>query len=458
MYVPLNQSWGAARARGRDMARGLTRFDPEALRSLRLSHGKRANRPHPLTAEALGAMVGASKSQILDYEQGRHTPDPKRIQALAAALDVTPEQLMLTEGREAWDVADVRRAGGLRAQDIYSALGVSPKSYRRFEAGGIVPARSPRFLDDTAAALDISYSDLDRAVNNIAAVRFRRRRSLELVWRLAEIYVYPPGSWAGPGVDDDEIVELASLYGRPPQRIRRLLTHSLEELRHKYLRMRREEVIAQYDPDAARQQRAVSAFETWNEIFQRELLLIPDLMERFHRSAQPSEAWQALVDLSESDAYAPDGPWVLAALLGSPNAALSLPPSLVHQREFRGLPGLQLSHSGRDHVRRFTGFYSALYPTLRRPRTPARGSSAARPLRLGLAQGNDARKDRFVIPPHSLDMLIKRADGSGRVILHPGPSTKLLISLPMSLNAGPTRQPVTIDVTPSEPTHDIGEI
>ncbi|MEV6331478.1 helix-turn-helix transcriptional regulator [Streptomyces sp. NPDC051909] len=432
------------------MARGLTRFDPEALRTLRASYADGEGVPRPLSAEALGAMVGASKSQILDYEHGRHTPDPQRVLALAGALRVEPELLMQQEDRETWGVADVRRASGLRAQDILSVVGVSPKSYRRFEVQGIVPARKPRFLDDVAAALRISHNDLDKAVSNIPAVRARRRRSVQLIWRLAESYVYPPGLWTGPAADDAEIAELATLYGRPAQRIRRLLSYSLQELRHKYLRMRREEIIAQYDPDPSRQQRAHSAVETWADLFNRDLLLIPDHIERFHRSAQLSEGWQALIDLSDADAYGTDGPWVLTALLANPQSASALPPSLVRRRDFRGLPGLQLSGAGRDHVRRFADFYAVLFPTLRRPRMPGRGNTNARPLRLSFGVGGDARQERLALPPHTYELLSKRADANGSVTLNLEPQTQILINLSSIPGTGPARQPATIDLSPPD--------
>ncbi|MFH8729415.1 helix-turn-helix transcriptional regulator [Streptomyces termitum] len=422
------------------MTRGLTRFSPDALQALRSSYTDATGKLHPLSAEALGAMVGASKSQILAYEHGRHVPDPKRVRALAEALRVLPEQLMLEEGRDSWDVADIRRASGLRVQDILEALGVSPKSYRRFEVKGIVPARRPRFLDDVASALQISYLELDKAMNNIPEVRFRRTRCRLLVWNLAEKYVYPPGPWAGPSVDDAEILEISSLYGRPPQRIRRILSHSLEELRHKLLRMYREQVVAQYDLDAARQNRAYAAVDTWNDLFNRELGIIPEHIERFHRSAQSSDGWQALIDLSESEATGPDGPWVLTAVFPNPAAAASLPPSMVRQKEFRGLVSVQLTPTGQNHVRRFTEFYAALFPTLRRPRPPARGYGNARGIRLIFGGVTDARQDRLVIPPRAYEALAKRADPSGGVALQVDPLTQLY------LNLSATSKPVTADL------------
>ncbi|WP_156725786.1 helix-turn-helix domain-containing protein [Streptomyces apocyni] len=432
------------------MARGLAHFDPGALLALRTNHTDVDGTPLPLTAEALGALVGATKAQILAYENGHHTPDPRRIRALAKALRVAPQELMRHEGRASWDVAGIRRASGLRAQDIVKALSISPKSYRRFEAQGIVPVRRPRFLDDVASALGISHGALDRAISNIPTVRSRQRRTVDLIWMLAERYVYPPGTWQGPNASDPEIVELAVLYGRPPQRIRRVLSHVLEELRHKIVRMRREEVIAQYDPDRVRQQRAQAAVESWADLFHRELALIPDHLERFHRSAQPSDAWQVLVDLYEAEAHAADGPWVLAVLL-APRTVPLLPPSLVRRREFRGVAAVQLTHAGWDHVRRFAGLYAALHPGLRRPHVQPRSSSASRSFRLNFGPPVEGKQERFVIPPSSLEALLKKADSNGIVEVWPTPNVRLALPLLGAASTATARQSATIDIaSPSD--------
>ncbi|MEU1895688.1 helix-turn-helix domain-containing protein [Streptomyces pristinaespiralis] len=385
----------------------------------------------PLTAEALAERVGTTKSQILAYENGRQTPDPKRIKELADALDVQPRHLMSQGRRRQWDVAANRRASGLRAKDVVQKLCISPKSYRRFEQQGIVPVRRPRFLDDVSETLGITQRRLQAAIDNIPAVMERRQRTAALTMELSTRYVSRPGLWKGPDLEDAGILELAALYGRPPQRIRRIMTHVLGELRQTAVRMKRERVIADFDPDPARQQRAWSAIERWNEFLEAEIERIPRQLEGFHRSAQPSDAWQVLVDLHDAGT-GPKGPWVVSTLLGRPETLRLLPPSLVRQQSFDGAPASQLTALGNFHVRSFHELYAALYPGLRRPRFRAsrnnQGSArtAARPEASFVLPG---RQERFVIPPHTLDELLLSSGGKGPFELWPTPNLRLTFGL-----------------------------
>ncbi|WP_406324851.1 helix-turn-helix domain-containing protein [Streptomyces niveus] len=408
------------------MARGLADFDPQALYEFRSAKIQVGGGVGPLTAEMLADRVGTTKAQILAYENGHRTPDPQRIRALAEALHVRPQDLMRREGRRNWEVADIRRASGLRAGDVVKELCISPKSYRRFEQQGIVPVRRPRFLDDVAGVLGITYAALQAAIDNIPAVMERRDSSAEIVRELARRYVHNPGVWTGPDLEDPGVLQLAALYGRPPQRIRRILTRALGELRLLSVRMRREKIIADFDPDLARQQRAISAIERWEEAYSMEVARIPVRLEGFHRSAQPSDAWQALVDLSDADTR-PDGPWVFTSLLGRPETLAQLPPFLVKQHEFDGVPAAQLTASGHVHVRNFQEMYAALYPGLRRPRARAsrRSAGTARSAREGgfTLRG---RPERFVIPPHALDQLILSSE-KGPTDIRVAPNLRLSI-------------------------------
>lgn len=387
------------------MARGLADFDPRALYEFRSAKIYVEGGAGRLTAEALAKRIGTTKAQILAYENGHRTPDPQRIRALAEALGVRPQDLMRREGRRGWDVADIRRASGLTAGDVVKELCISPKSYRRFEQQGIVPVRRPRFLDDVAGALGVKYVALQAAMDNIPAVAERRRRGAEIIQELAGLYVHNPGVWRGPDLEDPGVLQLATLYGRPPQRIRRILTRLLGELRQLSVRMQREKIIADFDPELAHQQRAISAIERWEEVYSMEIARIPVRLEGFHRSAQPSDAWQALVDLSDAGTR-PDGPWVFSALLGRSETLAQLPPFLVRQQEFEGVPAAQLTADGHVHVRNFQELYAALYPSLRRPRARASRRSTTTS-RAGQEGGFTlhGRSERFVIPPHTLDQL-----------------------------------------------------
>ncbi|MFJ7497831.1 helix-turn-helix domain-containing protein [Streptomyces sp. NPDC097727] len=435
------------------MARGLADFDPTALLALRTGYlevdGKGTPRTAPLTAAALAARVGTTKSQILAYENGHQTPDPKRIRELAEALDVVPQLLMRGGHRKQWDLADVRRSSGLTAKDVVEALCISPKSYRRFEQNGIVPVRRPKFLDDVAGVLGVPQRELQRAIDNVSAVKERRQLTAVLTDTLAKRYVSKPGTWKGPDIDDSCVLQLSALYGRPPQRIRRLMTHLLGELRQMTVRMQREKIIADFDPDPMRQQRAGAAIERWSEVYEREIERIPKLLEGFHRSAQPSDAWQVLVNLHDAGVH-PEGSWVFSTLLGNPETLRMLPRSLVRQQTFDEVAAAQLTANGRAHVRNFQELYAALYPGLRRPRPQAsrQPAGSTRSTRPETAFTLPGRQERFVIPNYVLDELHRKGKSTFEVTVSP----KLRFSIGLNGSSvtpgGATRPSVSTEHAP----------
>ncbi|MEU5160268.1 helix-turn-helix transcriptional regulator [Streptomyces sp. NPDC020875] len=386
------------------MARGLSDFDPAALRTHRTNADGDSTR-ESITADALARAVGATKAQILAYENGHRVPDPPRVRALAEALGIHPWQLMNTESRSSWTLADLRRAAGLRAQDVVERLEVSPKNYRRFETEGIVPSRRPRFVDDVAAALGMSRRTVERAVDRTPAVQRRQARAFELVLAMAERYVPRPGPWHGPTTTDDNLIELAAAYGRAPQRLRRVLAYELGELRRKFVRAQRERVIADYDADRKRQDGAREALYRWNEMYIRSLHRIPGRLERFHRTAQPSDVWQLLVDLNNTDATvrSDTGVWAVTVLLHRDPRVL--PPHFVEQSAIDGVPVCRLSVPGAHHVAAFAGLYASLYPGVRRPsRTAARSGTKLRtPGAVGDTFALPGRTERIAVPQPFLE-------------------------------------------------------
>ncbi|AQW50735.1 helix-turn-helix domain-containing protein [Streptomyces violaceusniger] len=429
------------------MSRGLADFDPAALSSLRTNYIGEDGVGRGLTAEQLAVMAGATKAQVLAYENGRRVPDPERIQALADALGVRPRRLMDRSRSHLWSVADLRRGCGFTAQRLVEELGISPKSYRRFEQQAIVPARRPRFLDDVAGSLGVQLTALELAIDNIPAVARRHQRAAELTAVLAARYVSRSGLWKGPAAEDVELLELAALYGRPPQRLRRVLTHQLGELRHMMVRIKREQVIAEYDPDLPRQQKASSAAERWEEMYERDLGAIPLRLEEFHRTSQPSDAWQALVDLHDADAR-PEGFWVPSALLARTDTLTLLPPSLVAQRLFDDVPAAQLTRRGLIHLRKFRELYAALFPGIRRPRLSNRSSrgasgaarSPAPPPELSIQL--PGRSERFAVPPLTLSKLVRQSEAKG--------VTDIRLSSTMVMRVGTQRPSATVGA--EEPT------
>ncbi|MFG3384395.1 helix-turn-helix transcriptional regulator [Streptomyces sp. NPDC047999] len=406
------------------MARGLADFDPQALYLHRATRVDPNGNPAPLSAARLGELVGASKAQILAYENGHRTPDPARIRELAEHLGVRSIDLMKQSNQESWDLADWRRASGLTAKELCERLGISPKSYRRLEQQGIVPARRPRFLDDVAQALGMRSAKLDRAISNIPDVIERRRETTAIVKQLAETYIHRPGRWRGPDLDDPGLVRLSVLYGRPGQRIRRILAKVLGELRLMAARREREQIIADFDPEPSRQLKAAQAARQWEEVYHSEMARIPSLLEGFHRSAQPPDSWQALVALSEAE---PRGAWVPSTLLGRPETLLQLPPSMVTQQRFGDLEAAQLTPTGARHVSSYQDFYTALYPGLRRPRPrPTRRSgSSGWPSTVFTIPG---QLERFTVPAHALERLVLRSTGTGPWDIWLSPTLRLTIN------------------------------
>lgn len=347
------------------MARGLAKFSPSELRDQRMNLNGRADR-QAMTAQELARVVGTTKAQILAYENGHQVPEPQRILALARVLHIHPMTLMNRDGLDEWAVADMRRACGLRAEDVVKRLGISPKVYRRFETEGIVPSRRPRFLDEVSRAFAIPRRYVERALDMTPAVKERRRRVGDLVTRLADRYVSAPGPWQGPAPDDPDLVELATIYGRPLTRTRRVMTYELGELRQRYVRAMRERVIADFDTDRERQANASYAVVRWNDILARDLSGIPSRLEAFHRNAQPSDVWELLVDLHNVDAAARgEGLWAVSKLLTEDTTVL--PEHLVEQASFEDVDVCRLTRAGLMHVSRFAGLYAALYPVTRKP-------------------------------------------------------------------------------------------
>ncbi|MFC8129380.1 helix-turn-helix transcriptional regulator [Streptomyces sp. NPDC057302] len=430
------------------MARGLANFSPSALRAYRTNIYARPG-VMSMTAEELAQAVGATKAQILAYENGHRVPDPPRLKALGQALGIHPSELMERQAGTSWDVADVRRACGLRAQDVVDALGVSPKNYRRFENEGIVPSRRPRFLDEVAALFHVTRVNLERAINRTPAVQKRQERAAELVTVLAGRYVSMPGEWKGPASDDRELIELAAAYGRPVQRTRRVLTYELGELRQRQVRAERERVIADYDTDRDRQANARLALHRWGEMYERKLSQIPLRLEKFHRNAQPSNIWQLLVDLHDADAAASQRGepsfWAVARLLSDDYALL--PAHLVEHRSLETVPICRLTMNGVAHVASFSGLYAELYPGVRRPLRGLRRSAnpKARSHHGVEAFSLPNHPERLVVPSPALEMLRSVAGATkGSVAVDLSPRMRLTVGL-NSLTAAPPAAPVELD-------------
>ncbi|MER6560191.1 helix-turn-helix transcriptional regulator [Streptomyces sp. NPDC001027] len=418
-------------------------FSPSKLRAHRMNVYARSDM-QAMTAEELANAVGATKTQILAYENGHRVPDPPRIRALAHALNLHPWVLMNSDDREQWAIADMRRACGLRAEDVVRELGVAPKNYRRFEVEGIVPSRRPRFLDEVADVFGIPRRILELGMDHTPAVLTRLRRTREIVPALADRYVSAPGRWLGPDPADPDLLELAALYGRPLHRIRRVMTHELGELRQKQVRGLRERAIAEFDTNRERQANAELAVRRWTTIVAKDLGRIPGRLERFHRNAQPSDVWQLLVDLYNVDAAdRPDGMWAVSKLVTDDTSVL--PRHLVEQRVLEDIAVCRLTKAGTAHVSGFAGLYASLYPVPRRPVRPTRVTGRKTPIQASFTL--PARSERLVIPQPALEELQPSSTKPNIVELGP----RLVLTVwQNSLTVGPA-SPDTDALLPKQP-------
>lgn len=386
------------------MARGLTDFSGSELRAHRMNVYARPGAAS-MTAEELAHAVGATKAQILAYENGHRVPDPPRLLALAQALRIHPWKLTNPDNRSTWTLADFRRASGLKAQDMVEHLGVSPKNYRRFENQGIVPSRRPQFVDEVAGAIGVTRRLVEGAIDQTPAVQKRQARARELIVAMVDRYVLRPGPWKGPELDDPQLIELAAAYGRPVQRLRRVLAYELGELRQGQVRAMREGIIANYDIDRGRQYNARNAMDRWDEVSENSLARLPQRLERFHRSAQPAEIWQHLVDLYNIDATAraDSGTWTPTFMLCKD--PLVLPRSLVEHRALDDVMAIRLTVPGINHIATFRGLYASLYPVARRPLRTASATrtrtSAAGPETFTLP----GRTERLALPQPLLETM-----------------------------------------------------
>ncbi|WP_237314695.1 helix-turn-helix transcriptional regulator [Streptomyces sp. AMCC400023] len=401
-----------------------------------------------MTAEELAKAIGATKAQVLAYENGHRVPDPPRLRALARALKIHPLLLMDRAGRDSWTLADYRRGSGLRAQDVVSLLRISPKNYRRFETEGIVPSRRPQFIDEAAHALGMPRRFVEAAIDRTPAVKRRQARAFDLIVAMAERYVFKPGPWKGPASNDPNLIELAAAYGRPVQRVRRVLTYELGELRQSQVRAERERVIADFDTDRDRQANAQHAHARWIDVFDKELIRIPRRLELFHRTAQPAEVWRLLVDLYNVDATvrADPGTWVATTLLGVEPPVL--PPYLVEERSIEDVEVCRLSAQGANHLLAYSGLYAALYPGVRKPIRPT-----ARPTTKVRGAGGSpetfmlpGRPERLAIPQPTMESMRAAAVASTKnsTLVKLSPSYDLTVGV-HSLSVTPSNLVFTFD-------------
>lgn len=147
------------------VVRGAGRFDGQEFRRLRQAAG--------LSQERVAQLVGATRWQVIAYEQGRATPEPPRLAALAAAVGCAPA-ILAGAAADADGLAGLRRAAGLTRELAAARLGE--------QLGGRVPAS--RWL-------------LEQTETGSVPVAWRpAARRDEVVGALARVYGQPPDAVA----------------------------------------------------------------------------------------------------------------------------------------------------------------------------------------------------------------------------------------------------------------------
>ncbi|MFF8932856.1 helix-turn-helix transcriptional regulator [Streptomyces longwoodensis] len=274
------------------MARGLAlSFDGAALRALRTARdARRSESAAPLSAQELARSVGATKAQILAYENGLRVPEPPRIRALAHALNVHPMRLMSPSDYGTWDIAGLRRACGLTQRDAAERLDISESTYRRFEVQAKLSKSTarPTFLDEVAAAFDVPLENVVAAVRRRRAVPQRLEQVERLVWDLFSKYGAQPGFWSQPSADEPDLLALASLYGWSPRSTSRILGSEFKELRRLLLRAMVERVRADYEIDGDRQAQARTQHQRSLRTFEESLRQLPLRLENMYMHGRRS--------------------------------------------------------------------------------------------------------------------------------------------------------------------------
>ncbi|MHA4816114.1 helix-turn-helix domain-containing protein [Streptomyces aculeolatus] len=335
------------------MARGLAvMFDGDRLRRIRLAaHDRRR-----LTAEELAQAVGASKAQILAYENGLRVPDPPRIRALADALDVSPLELADQSGADEWDLAALRRATGLRASDLWQALGLKPHAYRRLETEGLTAEGRFGVVPQLASLLNVPVRVLENAIGNAPGV-LRRLEEVSNPLSIVLTRYLEPSRLDLPQSDDALIRKVAALYRRPASTITKILAHEVLQLREMHRRRIVETANAYYGSTHDEQLRAKRRLRAEDHRITNAQVSLPQRVDMFFRSQLAPDHWKVLAKLHALRARRLTAREVLPAL--EDRAPLG---PFVQPRASDGLKACEISREGQHHYAAFKAWYEVLYP------------------------------------------------------------------------------------------------
>ncbi|MGW1878771.1 helix-turn-helix domain-containing protein [Streptomyces sp. NPDC001975] len=325
----------------------------------RLRQARSEARGGGLSAAALAARVGVSKAQILAYENGQRIPDPPRIRELATALGVRPLDLADRAGMASWQLAELRRASGLRASDLCQALQLTSYSYRRLETTGLSAEGIYGLSGRLASELGVSVQVLERHIAKVPGVLERVQQAQIPLTALVDSCL-EPGSTGLPKEDDAAIKAAAAHYARSPRIITRILQQEIRTLREAHRKHAIAAATAHYGATAREQHRARQRMEGEQLHIRRTIEALPYRLDRFFRSQLSPQGWETLGQLHLLEGRTPPtgtcnleahckelGPFVISERL-PPGAGTAV--------------ACDITRDGQRHYTSFKPWYDALYP------------------------------------------------------------------------------------------------
>lgn len=278
------------------VARGSADFDGSALRDLR------ANTPvdgRLLSAAALAARIGTSKSRILAYENCRSTPEPERIAQLAHVFQVPPARLSLS-GKGEQSIRELRCQAGLTVAKAAAYARISRGTYRNIEQLAQLPVRDDGIVRIRLCdAFGIQLKQFNRALQQHPLAIARRTLITD---HLVELFkrAYLRHVPAVVEADDARLLEIASLVQRPPSVVCRLVNAELVRYRQLLQDLARADVDAAY----AQSESAASRAYERNRMAVRQIETGPSrsahILIQFLTEAVNARQWRLMVALADA--------------------------------------------------------------------------------------------------------------------------------------------------------------
>lgn len=334
------------------MGRGITGFDGAALRAARRKTPCPEDPRRPLTAARLAQIIGTSKAQVLNYENGHSSPSPRRLSQIAAVLGVPASHLCSADEASP---TDLRVARGLTLQDAADQLGIAVNTYKRIETEGIFPRRRPAVLWQLAPLLRVEHSVLQAALNRVPRVQDRRRGIAVVLDHVVE-QALGPGALPQLSDTSPEIQLIAILLKTRASAVSRLVNEELHELRGLAAKRAQAQARAEFAINARIERARINeSRRVAREIADRKAHF-PELLERYLLNPLPQSCWLTLVRLYKA------GPAGVEAI-NLDRSGISLLSQVFDSYLLEmQLMGTSLSTAGAMFVEDVAPYYGAIYP------------------------------------------------------------------------------------------------